>query len=218
MIVTVLGAHGQVARLLTQQLVERGDQVRGAIRSADQSDDIRSDGAEPVILDLESADPDEMDTALKGSDSVVFAAGAGPGSGPDRKHSLDRDGAVHAVESAERVGVDRFVILSSMGADAPPADDESFSVYLRAKAAADAAVRASSVDHVIVRPGGLTDDDPTGSVVVGASVDRGSIPRADVAAVLAEVVHSDTAVGQTFEVISGDAAIADALDGLVMDR
>lgn len=212
--VTILGAHGQIARLLTPLLAARGHVVRGLIRNADQSDDLRSDGAEPVICDLEAASPAELDEALRGSDVVVFAAGAGAGSGPERKKSLDRDGAIKSVEAAARLGVEHFVIVSSMGADDPPDDDETFSVYLRAKAAADEAVRTADIRHTIVRPGGLTDDPPTGKVLIGETVSRGSIPRQDVAAVLAVVIDGDVAGSSTFEVVSGDTEITEAVSSV----
>ena len=136
-----------------------------------------------MLCDLESASDDGVDDALSDSDLVVFAAGAGPDSGPERKLSLTRDGAIASVESAVRIGARRFVIISSMGADDPPDDDETFSVYLRAKADADEAVRSADVNGIIVRPGRLTDDDPTGTVQIAEHADRGEIPRSDVAAV-----------------------------------
>ena len=211
MIVTIIGAHGQIARRLTSLLVTRGHTVRGVVRDETQFSDIAADGGEPILCDLESAESGDIDEAIRGSDTVVFAAGAGPNSGPERKKTLDRDGAIDAVESAVRVGADHFVIISSMGADSAPDDDETFSIYLRAKADADAAVRAADVTHTIVRPGALTNDDPTGRVKIGESVGRGSIPRDDVAAVLAEFVDRRPAVSVTVELISGDVPLAGAV-------
>ena len=215
MIVSIVGGHGSIARMLTRLLVARGHTVRGLVRSDDQFDDIRADGAHPVLCDLEQADTDQVDEALRGSDLVVFAAGAGPGSGPERKRSLDRDGAIQSVESAVRVGAGRFVIISSMGADDPPDDDETFSVYLRAKAAADEAVRRADIDAIIVRPGRLTDDDATNTVDIGTKVERGEIPRADVAAVLAELIEVADGVNTTIEVVSGTLPIRNAVAQLL---
>lgn len=214
MIVSVLGAHGSIARLLTPLLTARGHDVRGLVRKESQFGDVRADGAEPGMCDLESIGDDDLDAVLAGSDVVVFAAGAGPGSGPERKNTMDRDGAIAAVHSAHRVGANRFVIVSSMGADKAPQDDETFSVYLRAKADADAAVRKVDIDSTIVRPGGLTDDEPDGSVNVAESTGRGKIPRADVAAVLAELIDTDRGRNTTFELIGGDTSIADAVSAL----
>ena len=214
-LVSIVGGHGQIARHLTRKLVERGHAVRGLVRSEDQFDDVRSDGAEPVLCDLEEVDDAGLDEAFGASDVVVFAAGAGPDSGPDRKKTLDRDGAVKSVESARRIGAERFLIISSMGADDPPQDDETFSVYLRAKHDADEAVRSTSegseLTHTIVRPGKLTDDDSVGAVQLAEHTDRSEIPRVDVAEVLAELIDSGCGSDVTFEVVTGDTPITDAV-------
>ena len=215
MIVSIVGAHGSIARQLTTRLAARGHTVRGLVRKDEQFDDIAADGGTPVLCDIEQASDSDIDTVLDGSDLVVFAAGAGPDSGPERKQTVDRDGAIAAVESAVRIGATRFVIVSSMGADDPPTDDDTFSVYLRAKAAADDAVRAADIDAVIVRPGKLTDDDPRGSVTIGSSVDRGEIPRSDVASVLAEIIEVGDGLNTTFELISGTLPIRNAVALLV---
>lgn len=212
MIVSIIGGHGSIARLLTPRLDACGHTVRGLVRNEDHFDDLRDEGADPILCDLEAASPGDLDRALASSDVVVFAAGAGPGSGPERKRSLDRDGAIAAVGSAVRLGADRFVMISSMGADDPPDDDETFSVYLRAKAAADDAARRAAVDATIVRPGALTDDDPTGLVQVGASTGSGEVPRADVAAVLAGLIDTGRGRNITFELIAGETPIAGAIE------
>ncbi|MEP1124463.1 MAG: SDR family oxidoreductase [Ilumatobacter sp.] len=216
--IAIVGGHGQIARLLTTTLVGRGHSVRSLVRSEDQFDDIRADGGDPVVCDVEVADISEIETVFSASDVVVFAAGSGPDAGPDRKWSMDRDGALKSMDAAVRVAASRFVIISSMGADDPPQDDETFSVYLRAKHEADEGVRAASerndIGHVIVRPGQLTDDDATGSVQVAEHTGSGKIPRADVAHVLAEIIDSGLGDGHTFEVISGSTPIVDALSAL----
>ncbi len=211
MIISIVGGHGTIARLLTTRLVEKGHTVRGLIRSEDQFADLRSDGAEPVLCDLESVGDDDLDAALTPSDIVVFAAGAGPGSGPERKKSLDRDGAIKSVESATRIGADRFLIISSMGADNPPQDDEDFSIYLQAKAAADDAAIAADIDATIIRPGALTDDSATAEVKLAPSTGRGEIPRADVADVIAELIDADLGRHATFELIGGKTPITEAV-------
>lgn len=215
MIISIVGGHGSIARQLTRLLVARGHAVRGLVRKREQFDDVGADGADPVFCDMESASPDDVDDALRGSDLVVFAAGAGPGSGPERKQTLDRDGAIKAVDSAVRIGARRFVMISSMGADDPPDDDDTFSVYLRAKAAADEAARAADTDAIIVRPGRLTDDEPNKTVDLASKVGRGEIPRADVAAVLAELIEVAEGVDTTFELVSGTLPIRNAVARLL---
>ena len=162
--IAIAGAHGQIARLLTRMLVADGDRVRGLIRNPDHADDLRADGAEPVVCDLESASVDEVAGKIDGADAVVFAAGAGPGSGTERKATMDRDGAILLRDAAVAAGVGRYVMVSAVGAENPPPEGEgdTFGAYLRAKADADRALAESELDWTIVRPGMLTDDDPTG--------------------------------------------------------
>ena len=218
--VAIAGAHGQVARHLIRELAARGDRVRGIIRDPDQADDIRDDGAEAWICDLEHADPAEVAEALAGCDAAVFAAGAGPGSGAERKKTVDRDGAVLLLDAARDVGVQRYVMLSAMGTDDPPEDDPSaddddvFAAYLRAKAAADEALMESDRAWTVIRPGRLTDDPPTGLVDLRRHVPRGEVPRADVAAVLAAVLHEDRTIGHVLELVAGDVPIPQALTSL----
>jgi nucleoside-diphosphate-sugar epimerase len=209
--VAIAGAHGQVARRLTRLLAERGDRVIGLIRNPDHADDLRSDGAEPVVCDLETAAADDIARAIEGADAVVFAAGAGPGSGTERKWTMDRDGAIKLLDAARTAGVERYVIVSSVGAESPPDDDDTFSVYLRAKAEADAAVSASDRAWTIVRPGMLTDDPGTGRVRIQAEPIRDHVSRDDVAGVLAAVLAQPRSAGQILYVVAGDTPLAEAI-------
>ena len=213
--IVIAGGHGQIALLLTERLAARGDTVRGLIRDASQEGDVRDVGGEPVLFDLEEDGADELADHLGDADGVVFAAGAGPGSGAERKETVDYGGAVTLLDAARRAGVGRYVIISSMGAEDPPDDDDVFSVYLRAKSRADRAVMDSDLDWTVVRPGRLTDDEAVGTVTLDRRVARGEIPRADVAAVLAHVLHDDRTSGHVFEVVGGDTPIGEAIDTLV---
>jgi uncharacterized protein YbjT (DUF2867 family) len=208
-LVAIAGGHGQIARRLTTLLVARGDEVRGLIRNPDHADDLRADGAEPVVLDLESAGVEEVAAAVEGADAVVFAAGAGPGSGAERKWTVDRDAAIKLLEAS---GDARYVIVSSIGADNPPGGDDVFSVYLRAKAEADAAVAATDRDWTIVRPGSLTTDPGTGRATISVDPVRDEVAREDVAAVLAAVLAEPRSVGKTLYVVGGDDPIVEALE------
>jgi uncharacterized protein YbjT (DUF2867 family) len=165
-----------------------------------------------VLCDLEAADAGAMAEAIEGADAAVFAAGAGPGSGTARKLTMDRDGAIKLVDAARAVGAARFVIVSSVGAEHPPAGDEPFSVYLQAKAAADAAVMASDREWTIVRPGRLTDEAGTGLVRVQADAFRGEVPRDDVAAVLAAVLAQPRSSGAILYVNAGQDPVDRALE------
>ena len=149
----IAGAHGKIALRLTGLLVVGGDSVIGLIRNRDHAADVSRHGASPVVCDLERVTVDEIAGSIAGADAAVFAAGAGPGSGAERKLSMDRDGAIKLLRAATTADVPRFVIISSVGAEHPPEGDDVFSVYLRAKAAADEAVQQSDRDWTIVRPG-----------------------------------------------------------------
>jgi uncharacterized protein YbjT (DUF2867 family) len=209
--VAVAGAHGKVARRLARLLIARGDRVRGLIRNPDHAEDLRADGSDPVVLDLEAASPDEVAQAIAGADAVVFAAGAGPGSGAERKLTVDRDGAIKLLEAAGAAGVRRYVIVSSIGAESPPAENDVFSVYLRAKAEADRAVADSDRDWTIVRPGSLIDDPGTGRARIQTEPVRDDVTRDDVAAVLAAVLTEPRSVGSTLYVVRGEQPIEQAL-------
>jgi uncharacterized protein YbjT (DUF2867 family) len=213
--VAIAGGHGQVARRLARLLANRGDRVRGLIRNPEHADDLRADGAEPVVCDLESASTAALAEAIGGADAVVFAAGAGPGSGAERKLTMDRDGAIKLLDAAVSAGVTRYVIVSSVGAESPPDDDDVFSVYLRAKAEADAAVVQSDRDWTVVRPGALTDDPATGAVRIQAKPIRAEVTRHDVAAVLAAVLHEPRSARLTLYVVGGDDPIEEALEALL---
>ncbi|MFI9584970.1 SDR family oxidoreductase [Streptomyces sp. NPDC052236] len=210
--IVIAGGHGQIALRLERLLSAGGHQVAGIVRSAGHAADLRGAGAEPVVLDLESASVEEVAAVLRGADVAVFAAGAGPGSGAARKDTVDRDAAVLFADAAERAGVRRYLVVSSMGADAGHAGDEEFDVYLRAKGEADENVRArSGLDWTILRPGGLTNDAGTGLVQLKASTGRGTVPRDDVAAVLAELVETPATAGLTLELISGSVPVTVAV-------
>jgi uncharacterized protein YbjT (DUF2867 family) len=209
--VAIAGAHGQVARRLTRLLAARSDPVRGLIRNPDHAGDVRSDGAEPVVCDLEHADVEDVAAAVAGADAVVFAAGAGSGSGAERKFTMDRDGAIRLLAGARAAEVPRYVIVSSVGAESPPDGDDVFSAYLRAKAEADAAVRASDREWTIVRPGHLTDEPGTGRVRIDTEPFRGAVSRDDVAAVLATVLGEPRSAGATLYVNGGDDPVEQAL-------
>jgi nucleoside-diphosphate-sugar epimerase len=219
-LVAIAGAHGKIAQRLTALLVARGDGVIGLIRNPAHADDVRAQGADPAVCDLESATVDEVSAAAAGAEAVVFAAGAGPGSGAERKLTMDRDGAIKLLDAtAGTGGAVPYVIVSSIGAENPPpeSDDAVFSVYLRAKAEADAAVMASDRPWTVVRPGSLTDDPGTGEIRLDTDPFHGRVARDDVAEVLAGVLHDPRAVHRVLYVNGGDEPIAQALDRVLAD-
>ena len=213
--VVVAGGHGQVARLLLAALAQRGHRAVGLIRNPDHAGDLEMVGADAVVFDLEQQTAAALAEIARGADALVFAAGSEPDSGPALKMTVDRDGAVLVADAAELAGVRRLVVISSMAADEHfVGSDDVFQIYLRAKAEADELIRERDLDWTIVRPGGLTDEPPTGAVRVAERTDRGTIPRADVAALVLQLVEQPLAVRRQFEVISGDTPIDQALRGL----
>src|ERR1700760_4397136 len=208
--IAIAGAHGKIGLRLARILSTRGDEVLGLIRNLDHGSDVAAAGAEPVVCDLERASLSEVGGAVGSADAVVFAAGAGAGSGAERKLTMDRDGAIKLLEATERTA-SRYVMVSAVGAEAPPAGDGVFEVYLQAKAAGAAAVTASDREWVIVRPGGLTDDPGTGTARIETEPFRGEVSRDDVAAGLAAVLTDARAPGRILYVNGGDLPIPEAL-------
>jgi uncharacterized protein YbjT (DUF2867 family) len=215
--IVIAGGHGKVALLLERLLAERGDQAVGLIRNPAQAGDVRQAGAEAVVCDLEAASAGDVAELLAGADAVVFAAGAGPGSGVPRKDSVDRAASVLMADAAGQAGVRRFVQVSSMGAGQPPrpGTDEVWAAYITAKTAAEADLRARDLDWIILRPGGLTDTAATGRVrLAPPPVPAGTVPRADVAAVIAALLDEPGTGHQTLELTGGDSPIAAAVHSI----
>ena len=215
MIVAIAGGHGQIALRLAKELSDRGHEPIGLLRNPDQVPDLRHNGARGELVDLEHTTVDRLASIIAGADAVVFAAGAGPGSGAARKETVDRAGAVLLADAAERADIRRYVMVSAMGTErADPDSDDVFQVYLRAKAVADADLRSRDLDWTIVRPGSLTDDAPTGRVDLGPDREPGRVPRADVAAVLAELITTGAGIREQVDLVTGRVPIAEAVAAL----
>jgi uncharacterized protein YbjT (DUF2867 family) len=210
--VVVAGGHGQIALRLLRLLAERGDRARGLIRNPDHAADLESAGAEPVLCDLEREE--DVSGFVQGADALVFAAGAGPGSGAERKQTMDLGGAVKLIDAAKANGIARYVIVSAIGANRPERWSGQMKPYYEAKAAADRRVEASGLDWTIVRPGGLTDDPGTGRVRAGENIGYGEVTRDDVAATLAAVLAAQNTIGKAFDLLEGDTPIEDAVRAL----
>jgi uncharacterized protein YbjT (DUF2867 family) len=208
--VLVIGANGGIGRTLIDRLVERGHRTRAMVRRDEQAPTLEAAGAGVVVADLEGGDA-QLDEALEGVDAVVFTAGSGPRTGADKTLLIDLHGAVRVMDACERVGVERYVMVSAMATDDISRGPEKIRHYLAAKAAADRLLMASALDWTVVRPGGLTDDEATGAIRVGVPrlEERGFIPRADVASVLATCLDDERTSRRVFEVVGGDTAIED---------
>ncbi len=211
--VVIAGGHGKIGLRLAALLAVRGDVAVGVVRNPDHRADLERAGAQPVVLDLESASAAELAEHLRDADAVVFAAGAGPGSGATRKDTVDRAAAVLLADAARLAGVRRYLLVSSAGVDEPPAEgtDEVWAAYLRAKKAAEDAITGTDLQWTVVRPGGLTDGPGTNSVLLEAPpVPHGSVTRDDTAAVLVALLDTPGTAGQVLELREGTADVLEA--------
>jgi uncharacterized protein YbjT (DUF2867 family) len=209
--IVIAGGHGQIALKLERILADAGHEVRALIRNPDHAADVEAAGAEPLIADLESLSAFALADLIVDAEAIVFAAGAGPGSGPERKWSLDYGGAAKLIDVAVANSIPRFVMISSVGADAAAEDDGGFGTYLRAKGQADSDLTQSELDYTIIRPGPLTDDPGTGEITIGPSIERGPVTREDVAATVAAVLEIDAMIGLTLELRGGGEPVYLAL-------
>lgn len=211
--VVIAGGHGKIGLRLARLLGEREEHPVGLIRSAAQAGELIAVGAHPEVFDLESGSADDLAQILRGADAVVFAAGAGPGSGAARKDTVDRGGAVLLADAAELAGVRRYLMVSAMGADDGPRPDhdEVFSAYMVAKKAADDDIRGRDLDWTVLRPGGLTIATGTGLVELAEHTGRGQIPREDVAEVLLALLDNPGTAGFSLDLVSGDTPIGEAV-------
>jgi uncharacterized protein YbjT (DUF2867 family) len=212
--VVIAGGHGKIALRLTKLLADKGDDVVGIVRNPEHVDDVKQTGGDAVVLDLEEATVDDVAAILDGADAVVFAAGAGPGSGSARKDTVDRAASILYADAAEQAGVRRFLQVSAIGLDRAndPDVDEVFAAYLRAKDAADQDVMArDGLDWTILRPGLLTDDPGTGKVSLAEHVGGGVVTRDDVAAVLVALLDRPETADHVYELVGGDTPIDEAL-------
>src|SRR5215218_5133973 len=210
--VVIAGGHGQIALRLLRLLAGRGDRARGLIRNPDHAADLEAAGAEPVLCDLEAEE--DVSRCVEGADAVVFAAGAGPGSGAGRKKTVDLGGAVKLIEAAKANGIGRYVIVSAIGAGRSAFPDDPMRPYYEAKAEADRRVEQSGLDWTIVRPGRLTDDPGTGRIAAGTDIGYGEVTRDDVAATLLAVLDAPNTVGKAFNLLNGDSPVEEAVRSL----
>ena len=209
--VVIAGGHGQIALLLEERLSNEGHDPVGLVRNPDHVADLESRGAEAAVIDLEKASVEELAEVVKGADAVVFAAGGGPNSGAERKETVDKGAAILLADAAEKAGVGRYVMVSSMGTDqVDPDSDEVFQVYLRAKKAADDDLRARDLDWTIIQPGRLTDEPGNGQVSLDPSAQPREIPRADVAHAIAAALDRPATYRKQFTLLSGPVPIEEA--------
>ncbi|MCX5233268.1 NAD(P)H-binding protein [Streptomyces sp. NBC_00233] len=218
--IVIAGGHGQIARRLGRLLTARGDRVIGIIRNPEHSSDLQADGMLPVICDLENASREDVAAILSGADAVVFAAGAGPGSGAARKHTVDHQAAVLLADAALQAGVRRYVMVSTRGAGSPPPAhaDDVWAAYVHAKTAADEYLLAQDLDWTVLRPAALTNEPGTSTVCLTAERSIGEVTRDDVAQVLVALLDTPTTAGLVLELAEGDDPVSKAVAHAVEAR
>ncbi|OFI37400.1 NAD-dependent dehydratase [Arthrobacter sp. SW1] len=215
--ITIIGGHGKVALQLARILSGEGHSVTSLIRNPDHAADVMAGGAAAVILDVEHSTTAEIAAVLRGSDAVVWSAGAGGGN-PARTYAVDRDAAIRSMDAAVEAGVKRYVMVSYFGAGPGHGipENHSFFPYAEAKAAADEYLRGSSLDWTILGPGTLTEEPATGLIDVNpADPSAGTgTSRANTALVAAAVLELPETIGRTIEFRDGSSDVVEALTSL----
>ncbi|WP_433748690.1 SDR family oxidoreductase [Paenibacillus amylolyticus] len=212
--VLVIGANGQIGKVVVEQLVQEGQhKVTAMIRKPEQADALKELGADVVIGDLEGS-VEDLAEAMKDHNAIVFTAGSGGSTGQDKTLLIDLDGAVKTMEAAEQQGISRYILVSAYGADQREKWSESIKPYYVAKHYADRALFASDLNYTIIRPGGLKNEPGTGKIAVGTDLEPGSIPREDVARVIVASLQKEKTYRMAFDLIAGDQPVEHALGKL----
>lgn len=214
--IAIIGGHGKVALRLSTILAGEGHSVTSFIRNPDHAADVAQTGATPSVLDVENTTTAALAEALKGHDAVVWSAGAGGGN-PARTYAVDRDAAIRSMDAAAEAGVERYVMVSYLGAGKGHGvpEDNSFFPYAEAKAAADEYLRGTGLAWTILGPGALTDKPGTGAIDVDPPREGGrETSRANTAIVAAAVLDLPETAGRTIEFRDGTLPVAAALGSL----
>lgn len=212
--ILVIGGHGKVARLLSPLLVAQGHQVTALFRNPDHLGDVASDGAVPVVFDIERADTDAIAAQMQEHDAIVWSAGAGGGS-PERTYAVDRDAAIRSMDAAQHASVQRYLMVSYIGAshDQGVGPDDPFYPYAQAKAAADAYLRGTKLAWTILGPGKLTLEPPSGRIAVDPGLEHAPTSRGNVARVIVAALAKPSTIGRTIDFVDGNEPIEHALGG-----
>lgn len=211
--VAIIGGHGKVALHLSRILSGAGHEVSSIIRNPDHSADVEQTGGKPVVADVKQLSVRELADVVRGHDAVVWSAGAA-GSSPEDTYAIDRDAAIRSMDAAKEAGVDRYVMVSYLGArkDHGVPEDNGFFHYAEAKAAADEYLRGTDLAWTILGPGALTTDPGAGSIEVSSEPKQDSVAREDVAQVAAAVLSNPGTVGKFIQFNTGETPIAEALE------
>ncbi|MBM7599887.1 uncharacterized protein YbjT (DUF2867 family) [Virgibacillus halotolerans] len=206
--VLVIGANGAIGKQVVQKLKDTEHEPVAMVRDSDQVAYFEDFGAKTVVADLEQ----NFEKAFDEIDAVIFAAGSGGHTGADKTIIIDQEGAIESTDLAKKFGVQRFMIVSSMGAGNPK-EAKQIKHYQYAKHRADEHLKQSGLNYTILRPGGLTNETGTGKVNLQEHIsERGTIPREDVAATLVHLLNNSRAENQVFDLLEGETPIENVLD------
>ncbi|PTX60308.1 uncharacterized protein YbjT (DUF2867 family) [Melghirimyces profundicolus] len=210
--VLVIGANGQVGKRLVGLLGRSEHEVRAMIRDEQQAPPLEKMGAQTVLADLEQ----DFSHAVKGCEGIIFAAGSGAHTGPDKTERVDHLGAVRSIEEAEKHGVERYIMLSALRAKTPETGPEKLQHYLVAKKKADDRLKQSGLQYTIVRPGRLSNDKGTGNVSLAEDLDfrPDPIPREDVALALAATLDAPNTIRKAYDLLPGNTPVIEAVTSL----
>ncbi|ATH94604.1 SDR family oxidoreductase [Bacillus glycinifermentans] len=212
--VFIVGANGQIGKHLTSMLKESSEhQVRAMVRSEEQAETLKRSGIETALANLEGT-VHEIAEAAKGCDAIVFTAGSGGKTGADKTLLVDLDGAAKTIEAAEKAGIQRFIMISVLQAHHRENWNEAIKPYFVAKHYADKILERSSLTYTIIRPGGLLNEPGTGKIKAAENLERGTIPREDVAATVAAALSEERTFRRSFDLLSGETAIAEAIKAI----
>lgn len=205
--ILVAGANGTTGKQIVDFLKESQYYNPVAmVRKEEQKKQFNIRDIDTVLGDLE----ENLSGVVKGIDKVIFAAGSGGNTGPEKTIAVDQEGAKRLIDVAKKAGVQKFVMLSSINADEPESSEE-LAHYLKAKKNADEYLIKSGLTYTIVRPGTLTNDTGTREVKSAVKVEHGEVTRDDVAYTLVHALGDDVAHNAVFEMIEGDTRIEEAL-------
>ncbi|MCD1584516.1 SDR family oxidoreductase [Halomonas sp. IOP_14] len=204
----VIGANGQIGKQFCELAQKAGTPIKAMIRSEEQAAWFKERGIDSVLADLEG----EFEHAFDGCDQVVFTAGSGPHTGPDKTLMIDLFGAIRTANIAKQKGLSRYIMISAMRAENPMEAPEKLRPYMAAKFAADAHLRNSGMPYVILKPGRLTDE--TASQQFASSLDEAGdnqISRANVAHALLHVVQTSGVTNQEYLLLDGKRSIGEII-------
>ncbi|WP_186577302.1 SDR family oxidoreductase [Aquibacillus kalidii] len=211
--VLVVGANGQIGKHVVEKLSKNNHVAKAMVRKIDQANEWKSKGIESVVADLEGS-VDEIVNAARDVEAIIFTAGSGGGTSDDKTLLIDLDGAAKTIEAAEKLGIERFVMVSAFQANNRENWYEPLKPYYVAKHFADKQLLASTLNYTIIRPGGLTNEPGTGTITIGENMLAGSIPREDVASVVVAALDDNRTYKKSFDLVSGSTSITNSIEQL----